>query len=58
MKAVLYLTGHVLWALAASSGLPVKNKQTDKAKLVHVLEIDHLEKRRPELDFTVLDEIF
>ena len=43
-------TGHVLWALAASDGLPVK----DTDQLVCVLKLDHFQK--PELGFTVLDE--
>ena len=43
MKVVLHLTGHIPWAVDASDGLPVK---TDKAKLVHVLEIDHLKKTK------------
>ena len=53
VKVVLSPTGHVPCALGASDGLPV---ETDKAKLVHVPKIDHFEKQRPELGFTVLDE--
>ena len=53
VKVVLYPTGHVSRALATSDVLPLK---TDKAKLVHVPKIDHFEKQRPELGFTVLDE--
>ena len=40
---VLYPTDHVPWVLATSDGLPVK---TDKAKLAHVLKIDHFEKTK------------
>ena len=51
-------TGHVLWALAALDGLPVKNnnnnnnKNQDKAKLVSVLKLDYIKKQTPELGFT------
>ena len=46
-------TGRVLWALAASDGLPLK-MGTDQPVLV--LKLDHFENQKPELGFTVLDE--
>lgn len=46
-KVMKYPLGPVPWSLATADGAPVR---TDKAKLLHALETEHVLAKRPELD--------